>query len=105
MNKLEEHRDKEAEDYISDYDPLQGTYQYSKEAVKWGYKNGFDAAIALDLPIKFAEWQINEGITYYNPDGKIGFPNSYFRKDNHSMDIETPKELYQYWLENIYKPE
>jgi hypothetical protein len=105
MNKLEEYRDMEAKDaYQTDVrnDRVANAY---KDGVETGFIKGFDAAIALNLPVKFAEWQINEGITYYNPDGKIEFPNSYFRKDNHSMDIETPQELYQYWIENIYKSE
>lgn len=65
-----------------------------------GYEEGFDAAIALDLPVKFAEWS-----------------NTLLRtkKDNYSLFMlpevskqdrgYTTKELYEYWRDNVYKPE
>lgn len=62
------------------------------------YQTGFDAAIALELPIKFMEWSANLLST---------------RKDGHILHMlpevsmqdrwYTEEQLYKYWIENIFK--
>jgi len=64
------------------------------------YSDGFYAAIALNLPVKFMEWSADLIST---------------RKDGHILHLlpETAKqdrwytetELYEYWVENIFKIE
>ena len=55
---------------------------------------GFDAAIALDLPVKFDEWKAEECSL---KNFVTGTPWFYDGKHWSS------KELYQYWIENILK--
>ena len=58
--------------------------------------------LALDLPVKFAEWEQDSTFTKSIENGKWydvkGIPvgeKKYF----------TTKELYQYWLDNVFKIE
>lgn len=73
-----------------------------------GLDDGFDAAIALDLPVKFAKWlkNLDNGTEHYNPytgekSDSIGFSPC----DCYEDDVMTVEELYQYWIENIFKIE
>jgi hypothetical protein len=91
MNKLEEYRDKEAKE------ERKNTYINEKDREK-GFKAGFDAVIALDLPVKFAEW-LRKDWNYVK--GKYRHKGDFYKNYN----LQTEKELYQYWIENIYKPE
>lgn len=95
MNKLEQYKKDQAHLTY----PMTETSLFSN-LQRDGFNSGFDTAIALELPVKFAQWQIDEKITWYAPEGSIP---SYFKEDNHSMYISSVEELYQYWLENIYK--
>lgn len=66
---------------------------------------GFDAAIALDLPIKFAKWlrsniSLTDGESYSKSWIVIGL-NISCKEEN----FPTEEELYLYWLNNVYKPE
>lgn len=91
MNKLEEYRDSKAEHYEEVWE--EGG---ARPEIYQGYSDGFDAAIALELPIKFHRWMV--GFNYK----KI----VELRKVKGYEDIElTNENLYQYWIENIYKPE
>ena len=58
------------------------------------FEKGFNSALALDLPVKFAEWKVQE-CTLNN-----------FTEKNWMFDGKwwSSKELYQYWIDNIYKP-
>lgn len=58
-------------------DLLNPDYRSAREA----FNHGFDACMELDLPVKFAEWMVN---------------------DSWSGDYE---EGFTYWLENVYKNE
>lgn len=87
MNKLEELRDK-----INIFTGNIGDI----------FEVGFDAAIALDLPVKFAEWidekcytQLGQDIYWYEMNDKYEV-NKVF---------ENSQELYQYWIDNIFKIE
>lgn len=92
MNKLEEYREKFSQEKAQSGTP------FSTEISKRRYfvQEGFDAAIALDLPIKFAEWKNTlkwekEGFHYLDlPEGII---------------LNEVSDLYKYWIDNIYKPE
>jgi hypothetical protein len=55
-----------------------------------GYNDGTKDVMALDLPVKFAEWRDAHGREMMECDRN---------------NIVTLEELYQYWIENIYKPE
>lgn len=81
MSKLEEYRDRQAELYEETPD------LYSEPDLHW--KDGFDAAIALDLPVKFAEWQ-------RHPEGD-GLQKMLLYFGHYP----SMKEKYQYWLANI----
>ena len=111
MNKLEEYRDKKAEKYRDNVVEMtrynEGCTSYDAER---GYQRGFDAAIALDLPVKYNAWYLDEylhavtgigshniseeGVTYLK-----SLKTQYFRKDDREPHV------YQYWIDNIYKPE
>jgi len=56
-------------------------------------KEGFDAAIALNLPIKFATFMRHECV--------ISSDEGIFYKG----EIWSAENLYKYWIDNIYKPE
>lgn len=85
MNKLEEYRDKKVKERWGG----NLTWNLDDSDLEREYGAGFDAAIALDLPVKFAEWyhEYELGLTEL------------------SLDFTTLKELYNHWIENIYKPE
>jgi hypothetical protein len=58
------------------------------------FNAGFDAAIALELPVKFANW-------------KSGLPPCPFgdKGDTRYLGHISNEEFYQYWLENVLKIE
>lgn len=88
MNKIEQHKTKLLSDYMKNN---------ADDAFETAFKDGFDACMDLQLPVKFAEWKEN----VFNNDRKEfeivlqSFPNSF----------PEYKELFVYWIENIYKPE
>jgi len=104
MNKLEEYKLKKVTNDLGfgsvnpEFTPVE--IQAYRETLKYYWKTGFDAAIALDLPVKFMEYSANLIST---------------RKDGHILHLlpeiskqdrwYTEKELYQYWIENVYKSE
>src|SRR5688500_3107880 len=104
MNKLEEYRD-----HLSE-----GQDNYSKEYPhSFAFQAGFDAAIALDLPVKFYNWKAKlDSETALNVGNKKGMAevkreywdkiNQYFDNEGEPIRIEG---LYKYWLDNIYNPE
>ena len=97
MNKLEEYRDKEADALLWDGCEVNNhCFDCGCPDLEDGYKRGFDAAIALDLPVKFAEWML------VNTEHKVG--GIRVMKINKHHYFNSAKELYQYWLDNIYKP-
>lgn len=99
MSKLEEYRDKKAEE------ESKGCITYKEGNF---YRMGFDAAIALDLPVKFAEWR--EG---YIAMLLAEFDQKYYQtrdeyiphKERAAITHQSTKKLYKYWLDNVYKPE
>jgi hypothetical protein len=100
MNKLEEYKEDLATKRGKSYYKLLNNMLIGESALASAFEKGFDAAIALDLPVKFMEWSADLIST---------------RKDRHILHLlpevskqdrwYTEKELYQYWIENIYKPE
>jgi hypothetical protein len=90
MNELEKY----AQSLLIETAPFDHEGNYANNMIK----RGFDAAIALDLPVKFDKWvreggDFGLGILYYSPD-LYKFRNAFL----------STKELYQYWLDNVYKP-
>ena len=97
MNKLEEYRDKKSKEHgkfaMSDVFEDIPLTEYHKES---SFEDGFNAAIALDLPVKFSEWKDKNWKKF---DVKLEV-----LKKIHVFDRNvTTKELYQYWLENVFK--
>lgn len=60
-------------------------------------REGFDAAIALELPVKFFKWV---------KDWPFGMSR---RKEYEAIlgiyTHPTYEDLYQYWINNVYKPD
>lgn len=97
MNKLEQYRD----EMILTY---QAPVEYAREEViiysdgyEVGHKAGFNAAMDLQIPVKFADYMDickikgwGEGRIYLHPE---------------DTEWRTSPELYQHWLENVYNPE
>lgn len=72
------------------------------------FYRGFDAAMELQLPVKFSKWLKNtdNGDIHYNHITKETSPSIGFSpSDCYLDDFKTEEELYKYWLENIYQPE
>lgn len=65
------------------------------------FKEGWDEAIALNLPIKFAEWKRN-----FPPEGGAGLERwwyIYLPDDTiEKKEFQTMEQSYQYWIENIF---
>ena len=81
MNKLEEYR---AAWLSQTYMALEKAEDDDTKII--AIENLFDAAIALDLPVKFNKWASNP-------------PDELFH-----MNLDD-EQLYQHWIDNIYKPE
>lgn len=86
--KLQQYKEQEAQNKypISD---INWTLKSQQET----FKEGFDKAMSLDLPIKFAEWA-SANFWHYS-DIEKAWGNLI------QNDVKTSEELYQYWLENI----
>ena len=93
MNKLKEYRDNTAE---NTWEGCHGCDENDKNMRNTGFKEGFNQALSLDLPIKFAEWQ--NSLRYL---GELHF-NAVDGIDISAMSWE---ELYDYWINNIFKIE
>jgi len=78
MNKLQQYRDDRIQHRTRDY--------------KFAYKQGFDTAIQLNLAVEFAEWKDKNSQRVDDGLYKI------YGED----DFCTLKELYDYWLNNIF---
>jgi len=85
-NQLEQYRERNAKK----------AFPRSSTVMQVGYKEGFDAAIALELPVRFNSWANNE-------QGLSEAAQKAISNENNS--ISNNKELYQYWITNVYKPE
>ena len=93
MNKIEQIRDEKAEELVEALS--KGEKDFDEERI---FMEGFNVCLALELPIKFAEW-----CRY----GKYEAYKNIVRECTvKGMDNEeVTKELYQYWITHIYKGE
>lgn len=67
-----------------------------RDNLKANYRIGFDAAIALDLPVKFTEW--------YTSINKMGHETRV--KAVKTMNLPhypTIADFFQYYIDNVYK--
>lgn len=87
MNELEKYKDKKAYERADNYNESALTF-----------KKGFDAAIELDLPVKFYKWR--KRLTDNKMRNMLGSKCVRYSEEN-----ELEQLLYQYWIENVYKPE
>lgn len=95
MSTLEEYRDREADKQLwGECQPGNHCFDCGCPDLEQGYKVGFDSALSLNLPVKFADWGNNMTMKE-REDMVLHF--GYFT-------IKT-EEAYQYWLEFIYKSE
>lgn len=101
MNKIEKHISDKAIEYRSDYEPAGSYYQYSYLAIEWAFINGSKEIEKLELPIKFAEWKERGMTSFEIRKLDVGL---YYVDDINGRSYSL-KELYEYWLENIYKHE
>ena len=88
---LKEYRDKKAEDT---WQGCHGCDENDKNFRNTGFKEGFNSALALELPVKFASWAFEE-------EGYSYFAKKAIADDKNS--INNYNQLFQYWLNNIYK--
>lgn len=100
MNKLEEYKRQGENDYALGYCE---SSPEEANAAESGYSAGFDAAIALNLAVKFNLWiQSMEEDKIHNPD----FDTWVLTPEWTDIDKNvTTKQLYEYWLKKFYKPE
>lgn len=96
MNKLEEYKKAKALEAAAL--PEEGPDELDYTARK-AFTEGFDAAIALDLPVKFLKWYRNVFMTELMTDEQ----EQIFLKIG--MLKPSTDDLYKFWIENIYKPE
>jgi len=91
--KIKKYRDQESEDFCEEYG------MYNDHA----FKEGFDKALDLELPVKFAQW-VGEN---YTPNGRPGHWDS--NELNESKEprflFDTTESLYDHWLETVYEIE
>ena len=108
MKKLEEYRDKEAYEQISEYCQTDNhSFDCECPALEEGYKTGFNAAILLHLPVEFYDWFVAWKATEL-----AEYSKKYGNKRQELQDGEAwlaiayadTKKMYQYWIDNIYKP-
>lgn len=86
-------------------------YKTKRANVEYGYdsgaflvmafEDGFDKAIALDLPVKFAEWKDK----YTERQMGVYWKSRFFDSGLVYNKDYTNAELYQYWITNILKLE
>lgn len=96
LSPLEQYRDEQTEKFGKPkpkFGGFNGPIEY--------YKQGFDAAIALDLPVKFATW--SKGVI---PNDAKDLVRTIIVKNGH-LEVRQRNELgeaalYQYWLDNVY---
>lgn len=104
MNKLEKYKLEKAKAQAQDGGDTVGE---SEEA----YCRGFDAALALDLPVKFNKWYIDEylpAVVFGEATGISKEVASLFRKWKDDLKfLQNERDLlaYKYWIDNVYKPE
>lgn len=83
MNKLEQYKQDELK-------KIEGIQFENRDSYLSYYEKGFNVTIALELPVKFYEWAGGQTNEQGNLDSE--FSNM------------SAQELYQYWINNIYKP-
>lgn len=96
MNKLEEYKINSAVDCA-----IRVKNIAHRAGVLVGYDEGFDTAIALDLPVKFSNWKDK----YTEKMGGYYYKSRLFDSGLERNKEYTNETLYQYWIDNIYKSE
>ena len=89
MSELKDYQKLKFNEYINS----ESSYGATEDEV---FDEGFDTAIALELPIKFAVWVESKPESYRKKD------REFWEKNGRHMIM---RELWEYWIDNIYKPE
>ena len=92
MNKLEKYRDEVA-------CPLEGEDSFYADPALIE-RDGFDKAIALDLPVKFAGWK--EGCVQTSEKEYMGY-RFFDKKEGKYVYRLSMGQLFDYWLNNIWE--
>lgn len=79
--KLQQYKQKEIISYMGENDD---------DAFETGFSDGFDKALELELPIKFAKW-LSENLHQWEDVAEHSLAKT----------TKTTEEFYQYWLNNI----
>lgn len=96
MNELENYKNNKAKNY----DRAAHCGHFSGEDPSYHYNNGFNAAIALELPIKFLNWKLLTPVSAISSIPEITWTTDLL-SDN--PKVYTTQELYDYWINNVYK--
>lgn len=97
LSPLEQYRDKLVEDFVNEEGgDLPTTTRGYESVLEYAHRKGFDAALALELPIRFSEWASGEGYTFVK-----GLNANWWYHDYRSNELSPV--LYKYWLDNIFK--
>lgn len=107
MNKLEEYRDKWAKFHRNNL-PASFQHYNFEDGKEQGFIMGFDAAIALDLPVKFAQWAGENYFFAQNVGEEGGWitDKELIAEGDYDKRVamrRPTKQLYKYWIDNIYK--
>lgn len=99
MNKLDNNYIKKiAEDT---WEGCHGCDENDKNMRNTGFREGASYILALDLPVKFAEWKDK----YTERQMGVYYKSRMFESGLEINKEYTNESLYQYWIDNVYKPE
>lgn len=94
MNRLEEYKENRAREYAPEGETMKEVIQNKGYTHRQeGFHKGFDAAIALELPVKFGIWA--NSLVYIN--GKY--------QNSSAIEFIDMSSAFKYWIDNIFKPE
>lgn len=96
MSKLKEYINKKAQEMQERAEKRPGMFGITPEQAKifgGAYEVGANAIMALDLPVKFHLWTRTPEFM------------DWLHLQSVQDDEQVTKLAYQYWIENIYKPE
>lgn len=96
MNNLDKLRDEKASELNEIAYEVFNNYPNDKSSYELAVNRGWDAYEALNLPVEFAKWlRVNYSISK----GQYRHRGDFYRNDKR---LSSEKELYDYWINNIY---
>jgi len=104
MNELEKYKQEQLSNILDESLERDTLDEYQAK----GYEQGFEGVLSLDLPVKFSKWlkTLDNGTEGFDHHTKKVIPSIGFSPyDCFTDDLMTEEELYQYWINNIFKIE